>query len=352
MGEYRGIEGLKESAATAASRGNNKRTEKAFCKKQGFFLLVIIVVIILGLWASEPFASQNGGLASILAALGICVTICVAAISRFHGRLFPESAPMGAVYVFLIFAFTFCFSFVMRAVFSRTDEAETTVSSGDSGREAESLDVVSDSYQPMLFSFEADELFENLVFYIDGKEIPEERRESVLAGFIRTKLAEGGALEQYETDTDRLNTGGYAAATYEANQYSESYNAIKEFDIDASFKLLFLSTAIDRRKKANGTYVTPENNWNIIWDCLAMQNEISKLENWKDDFFQEMQEYNRDIMDAAWRILQIQYAKNGTVDPDVKTIMINAYKWERDNVSREDIDYDILIDAFEACESY
>ena len=204
----------------------------------------------------------------------------------------------------------------------------------------------------MTFNYEDDVLIENLEYYIDGQMISQNDRKNVLCAFFQEHIGDG-LPKKYETNETKLNSGAYAKYTNQANAYFQSYEAVKDIDIETGDKLLLILKARTYRGKANEEYITEENSWNFIWDCLAANEVLSTciVDSTDEDEIKEyqalMKECNRDIMCAAWNILRIRYHFDHTVDAGAKEKLKEAYKWERDHAPESGVDYDMLIWAVE-----
>lgn len=208
------------------------------------------------------------------------------------------------------------------------------------------------NFQQMPFDFDKDVLVKNLEYYIDGQKISDENREHVLRDFFKGHIQDG-LPEKYERDEEKLNSGLYARYTIKANAYFDSYKAVKDYNIEAEDKLLLASKARKYRKDANDEYVTEDNSRNLIWESIAVRDELlvciadstdeEKIREWKA----EMKECNRDVMNSAWNILKIRYFFDKTVDGTAKEKMAEAYRWERDHMPESGVDYDALIGAVE-----
>ena len=105
-------------------------------------------------------------------------------------------------------------------------------------------------------------------------------------------------------------------------------------------------------KEADNEYVTINNSRNLVWTCEATRQELwlcideindeDKINEWKDG----SKICNREIMEAAWNVLQIEFCLDIEISSDMAKQLIGAYEWERDHMPEENIDYDALISAF------
>ncbi len=96
-----------------------------------------------------------------------------------------------------------------------------------------------------------------------------------------------------------------------------------------------------------------ENSKNLIWDCDAEKTQLSICMNHETDegqikeWTEEAKACNQDIIYACWNIIQIQRHMGVPIDEKVREEWIKAYKWEKNNMPENGVDYDTIIWAIE-----
>lgn len=209
------------------------------------------------------------------------------------------------------------------------------------------------TFQRMPFDFEKDVVFENIVYYVDGNPVSEDKMAQKIEAFVWEQLKTAGFPERYESNAAKLNQGAYATNTQEANEYFKAYMSVEDYKIDEEYKAVFLRKARENRKAADRECTTKENCWNLIWDCDAMISVLSVQCRSETDneklrrIEEEIKECNRDILCAGWNILLIQYMLTGEVDQSAQKEMVKAYKWEKSHAPDDGVNYDALISVFE-----
>lgn len=348
---------------TDRSGGREKRSRKQ-SKPQPFKreYVVYIVLSICGCIGAGSFVfgivgEKMSKMSLVLSSFCALLTITAELHKAVNDKVswFKTLLLQGAVFlaVFIICSFIF----LLLPYEKETKESSPESPENPPGLEEETAPVlVSErqaSFQRMPFDFEKDVVFKNIVYYVDGNPVSEDKMAQKIEDFIWEQIKTAGFPERYESDAEKLNQGSYAAYTQEANEYFKAYKSVEAYKIDAEYKAVFLRKARENRKAADREYTTKENCWNIIWDCDAMMNVLSVqcLKEADDEKRKqlegEIKECNRDILCAAWNILLIQYMLTGETDQGARNEMVKAYKWEKAHAPDEGVNYDALIDAFE-----
>lgn len=323
----------------------NRKTDNKIDKKMlfGGIIAAVLGIIVAVLWICRSLGGEEA-----LAILTIIATASSAVMSKLTKyKVFFEKA---AIIICIFFCFYGSGLFVGMIVVKNGSEniqnPEEPVTIGEDTEENE------EEYIAKTFIYKADVLFQDLVYYMDGHEIKENDTEVVLKDFIKKNLFCGQLPERYEDDKEQLNSGVYAKKTQTASDYFESYKYVKTRNIKEEHKLLFANEARKNRKEADNEYVTIENSRNLVWACEATRQELwlcidetndeDEINEWKD----ECRECNREIMEAAWNILQIEFCLGMEISEDMVDKLVEAYEWERDHMPDANVNYDELINAF------
>lgn len=327
----------------------NKKTDNKIDRKMLFagVMAAVLGIIVAVLWVCRSLGGEEG--------LAIC-TIIATASSTLIGKLTKYKVFFERVRIIIVIFFLFYGSglFVGKIVVKNGTENIQNSEELERIEEdiEENIDENEEEYVVKTFIYKEDVLFEDLVYYVDGHEIKKDETEDVLKNFIKENLFCGELPERYEDDKEKLNSGVYAKETNTASDYFESYKYVKAKDIKEEHKLLLVNEARKNRKEADNEYVTIENSRNLVWACEATRQELwlcidgtideEQINKWKD----EAKECNKEIMEATWNILQIEFYFGMEISEDMVAKLVEAYKWERDHTPEKNVDYDELINAF------
>lgn len=331
----------------------NRKTNNKIEKKMLFVgvMAAVLGLIVAVLWVCSSLGGEE--------ALAICTIIATASstvISKLtHYKVFFERVAIIIGIFFLSYGIGL---FVGKIVVEnrmenvQNPEEQTTIREDKEEDGEEYEGEHEEEYVAKTFIYKADVLFKDLVYYMDGHEIKKGGTEVALKNFIKENLFCGKLPEHYEDDKGKLNSGVYAKKTHIASEYFESYKDVKDRDIKEEHKLLLANEARKNRKEADHEYVTVENSRNLVWACEATRQELwlcidetndkEKINEWQD----EAKECNREIMEAVWNILQIEFFLGMEISEDMAAKLVEAYEWERNHMPEEDVDYDELINAF------
>ncbi|MBD5401815.1 hypothetical protein HDR58_03295 [bacterium] len=270
------------------------------------------------------------------------------------GGIFSKNKLRNIVIIICIFIIGFAVvlffvELMFRSEIDNTDNTEKTEVDENQGEEPEEEE---EHYVAKEFVYELDVLFGDLVYYVEGHEIEKNDRSSALENLIHENLNCGKLPERYEDDSDKLNSGVYAQKTNIANEYYDSYMAVKDKDIDRGYKLEFLQNARENRRAADDEYVTIENSINLVWACEAERYELGLCIAEEDnaerikELEKEAKECNREIMKTVWNIMLIEYCLGKDINKTMAIKLVESYEWERDHKPDDDVDYNEIIDAF------